>query len=69
MRECEKQLEKLPIRESMEGYHLPEISAQEQGFRQGWREAYKSIRNEILNNSRRASRSSIVTFIDEELNE
>ena len=34
-----------------------------------WRAAYESIRNEILNNSRRASRSSIVGFIDEELDE
>ena len=34
-----------------------------------WRKAYESIRNEILNNSRRSSRLSIVGFIDEELDE
>ncbi len=34
-----------------------------------WRAAYESIRNEILGNSPQSSRTSIVGFIDEELDE
>lgn len=38
-------------------------------MKQSWRKAYESIRNEILNKSRRASHASILGFIDEELAE
>lgn len=39
MKECEKHIDKLPVRESWEGYHLPETQAKEIGFREGWQSA------------------------------
>jgi len=63
MKECEKQIEKLPIRESWEGYHLTEIYAEEKGFRNGWRKALECA----LEKCHHYQSQDVINFILEEL--